>query len=72
MTKDEALQYLKDRGLDDERAAQIYELVGGRVIHLNSVANELIEGKKNVQGMYGHNIRSSMDGLGRLDFLVQG
>jgi hypothetical protein len=36
VSKEEALQYLKPR---EEQAAQIYELVGGRMIHLKSIAD---------------------------------
>ena len=39
MSKEEALQYLKFREIDAEQAAQIYELVGGRMIHLKSFAD---------------------------------
>jgi hypothetical protein len=50
VSKEEALQYLKLWKIDEEQAAQIYELVGGRMIHLRSAANEI---KKNhtVEGM---------------------
>ena len=41
VSKEEALQYLKHRKIDDELAAQIYELVGGRMIHLKSIADEI-------------------------------
>jgi hypothetical protein len=34
VSKEEALQYLKLREIDEEQAAQIYELVGGRMVHL--------------------------------------
>ena len=39
MSKDEALRYLKLREINEEQAAQIYELVGGRMIHLKSIAD---------------------------------
>jgi hypothetical protein len=34
VTQEEALQYLKNRGVDPKLSSQIYELVGGRMIHL--------------------------------------
>jgi hypothetical protein len=40
-SKEEALQYLKLRQIDDKQAAQIYELVGGRMIHLKFIADEI-------------------------------
>jgi hypothetical protein len=39
VSKEEALQYLKLRGVDKEQAAKIYELTGGRMIHLKSIAD---------------------------------
>jgi len=39
VSKDEALRYLKLREINEEQAAQIYELVGGRMIHLKSIAD---------------------------------
>jgi hypothetical protein len=41
VSKDEALQYLKLRGIDGKLAADIYELVGGRMIHLKSIADDI-------------------------------
>jgi hypothetical protein len=41
VSKEEALQYLKLREIDKEQAAQIYELVGGRMIHLKSIADDI-------------------------------
>ncbi|KIX01032.1 uncharacterized protein Z518_10098 [Rhinocladiella mackenziei CBS 650.93] len=41
VSKEEALQYLKLRNIDKERAAQIYHLVGGRMIHLKFIADKL-------------------------------
>jgi hypothetical protein len=41
VSKEEALQYLKLRKIDEERAAQIYELVGGRMKQLKDVADEI-------------------------------
>ena len=43
MSKEEALQYLKLRKIDEEQAAQIHELVGGRMIHLKSMADGIKE-----------------------------
>jgi len=41
VSKEEALQYLKLRKIDEEQATQIYELVGGRTIHLRSMADNI-------------------------------
>jgi len=41
VSKEEALQYLKLRKIDEEQAAQIYELVGGRTIYLRSMADNI-------------------------------
>ena len=43
-SKEEALLYLKLRKINKEQAAQIYELIGGRIIHLKHMADEI---KKN-------------------------
>jgi hypothetical protein len=50
-TKEEAFQYLKLREIDKEQAAQIYELVGGRMIHLKYMA-EKITTNGTFEGMY--------------------
>jgi hypothetical protein len=47
---EEALQYLKLRKINEKEAAQIYELVGGRVIHLKSSADD-IEANNTFEGM---------------------
>jgi hypothetical protein len=39
VSKEEALQYLKHRKVDEQQAAQIHELVGGRMIHLKTSAD---------------------------------
>jgi hypothetical protein len=41
VSKEEALQYLKLREIDEEQAAQIHELVGGRMVHLKSIADDI-------------------------------
>jgi hypothetical protein len=41
VSREEALQYLKLRKIDEEQAAQIHELVGGRMIHLKSIADDI-------------------------------
>ena len=51
MSKEEALQYLKFRKIDEEQAAQIYELVGGRMIRLKCIADE-IKTTGTFEGMY--------------------
>jgi hypothetical protein len=50
VSKEEALHYLNLREINKEQAAQIYELVGGRMTSLKDVANAI---KRNVtlQGM---------------------
>jgi hypothetical protein len=50
LSKEEALQYLKLQKIDEEQAAQIYELAGGRIVHLKSIADKIksyctLEGK---------------------------
>jgi hypothetical protein len=45
VSKEEALQYFKLWEIDKEQAAQIYELVGGRMIHLKYMADKI---KRNV------------------------
>ena len=44
MSKEEALQYLKCRGIDEKKAAQIHVLIGGRMVHLKTVADEIMRG----------------------------
>ncbi|KAI9779927.1 MAG: hypothetical protein M1839_007083 [Geoglossum umbratile] len=44
VSRDEALQYLRLKGIDDEMAARIYELVGGRMILLQSAASNIRDG----------------------------
>ncbi|KAI9782085.1 MAG: hypothetical protein M1839_005431 [Geoglossum umbratile] len=44
VSRDEALQYLRLHGIDDKTAAQIYELVGGRMILLKSTARNIQKG----------------------------
>ena len=46
MSKEEALQYLKTQKIDEKQAAEMYKLVGGRMIHLKSIAetNGTLEG----------------------------
>jgi hypothetical protein len=41
VSKEEALQYLKLREIDEEQAAQIHELVGGRMIYIKSAADDI-------------------------------
>ena len=40
MSKKEALEYLNSRGLGNELASKLYELVGGRVVHLEFAAKK--------------------------------
>ena len=51
VSKEEALQYLELRNIEKEQAAQIHELVGGRMIHLKRIADTLKDGKSTLQGM---------------------
>jgi hypothetical protein len=44
VSKDEALQYLKLREIDDSQAAQIHELVGGRMVHLKAIVDSIERG----------------------------
>ena len=41
MSKEEALQYLKLRTIDEEQAVQIYKLTSGRMIHLKFIADHI-------------------------------
>jgi hypothetical protein len=41
ISKEEALQYLKFRKIDEKQAPQVYELVGGRITHLKSIADQI-------------------------------
>jgi len=50
VSKEEALGYLKRRKIDEKQATRIYELVGGRVIHLKFMADK-IEEKITFEGM---------------------
>jgi hypothetical protein len=50
VSKEEALQYLELREIDKEQVAQIYELIGGRMIHLKDMADK-IERKGTFEGM---------------------
>jgi len=50
VSKEEALEYLKLREIDEEQAAQIHELIGGRMIHLKDVADK-IQRKGTLEGM---------------------
>lgn len=38
--KEEALLYLRSQGIREEAAADIYDLVGGRMIHLGYAASK--------------------------------
>jgi hypothetical protein len=50
VSKEEALQYLKLQKIDEEQAAQIYELVGGRIVHLKSIVDD-IKSYSTLEGM---------------------
>jgi hypothetical protein len=51
VSKEEAFEYLKLRKIDEEQAAQIYELVGGRMIHLKSITDDILESNDTLEGM---------------------
>jgi hypothetical protein len=51
ISKEEALQYLEFRKIDEKQAAQVYELVGGRITHLKSIADK-IKRHATLEGMY--------------------
>ena len=51
MSEAEALEYLKIRDIDNKEAAQIFKLVGGRMIHLKQVVDRIKE-KETFEGMY--------------------
>jgi hypothetical protein len=53
VSEKEALHYLELRGIDRVPAAQIYELVGGRMIHLRFIADNIMESEESItlQGM---------------------
>lgn len=51
VTKEEALEYLRLRGVKDMQALQIYELVGGRMIHLKYAADEIIDQGKSLEAV---------------------
>jgi hypothetical protein len=41
VSKEEALRYLKLWEINEEQAVQIYELVGGHMIYLQSIADRI-------------------------------
>jgi hypothetical protein len=53
MSKEEALQYLELRKINKVLAAQVYELVGGHIIHLKFIADKIMGsgGSITLQGM---------------------
>jgi hypothetical protein len=51
VSKEEALEYLERRKINKEQAAQIYELVGGRMIHLKSFADDIGQSNGTLEGM---------------------
>src|SRR4051794_27913285 len=52
VSKKEALHYLDSRGIDNELALKIYELVGGRLVHLVLVADDIKVRNKSFEGTY--------------------
>ncbi|RVD82970.1 uncharacterized protein DFL_007377 [Arthrobotrys flagrans] len=51
ITKEEALEYLRLREVKDMQALQIYDLVGGRMIHLEYAADEIINQVKSLEAV---------------------
>jgi hypothetical protein len=51
VSKEEALEYLKLKKIDDKQATQVYDLVGGRMVHLLMIADGLAK-KGSLQGMH--------------------
>ncbi|KAI9861277.1 MAG: hypothetical protein M1813_005451 [Trichoglossum hirsutum] len=51
ISKEEALKYLGDQGIKGEEAAQIYELVGGRIVHLIRAAEHVRLHGQSLQGV---------------------
>jgi hypothetical protein len=52
VSEKEALQYLKARELSDDQASKIYQLVGGRMVHLEMAADKIIQ-NRHLPGMLG-------------------
>ena len=46
VSKDEAFQYLQLQNIDGKQAAQVYELVGGRMILLKYAAQKILSGTR--------------------------
>ena len=44
MKKDEAMQYLKAKGIKDEEKEHVFNLLGGRMIDLTNFTSELNKG----------------------------
>jgi hypothetical protein len=51
VSKEEALENLKRWKIYEKQATQIYELIGGRMIHLKSIADD-IKSNSTFEGMY--------------------
>lgn len=49
--RDEALLYLRRSGIKGELASKVFDLVGGRMIHLGYVASKLSGGDVDLNGM---------------------
>lgn len=45
MTEEEALEYLRSKGVEVEAAETAYDLVGGRIVHLRLIADALKAGR---------------------------
>ena len=56
MSREEALQYLDCRKVDNELALKLYELIGGRMVHLELAADEVKKRNKSFEGMYGRSM----------------
>ena len=45
MSKEEALEYLKLRKIEEKQAVRIYGLVGGHILHLEDIATGIKNGR---------------------------
>ena len=45
LSKEESMKYLVDRKVKKEEAERLYELVGGRIVDLKSMANKSLAGQ---------------------------
>ena len=54
VSREETVKYLEEgRKLDNKLALQLYELIGGRVVHLEMAADNAKVRNMDFEGMYG-------------------